>query len=171
MSLLNHPDTKGKLLLALTESFQLNICYVPSPSSFWEVHNAFFRGQCIYMSSHRKKDTAFLKTSLLSKLQTAEHSLVLSRTVAWLRAVTSLRNQIKSLDISGIVKSLLWVKQKFYEFSNKPHSMLVSRLNPRPFYYFPDHLKQSDGMPSCLPIALRLWPRSLATSMINYTIV
>lgn len=51
--------------------------------------------------------------------------------------------------MSGIAKSLFWAKQKFYEYSNKP--MLVSRLKPRPFHSFPDHLRQPDGTPTHCP--------------------
>lgn len=73
-SLLNHPVTKGKLLSALTKYFQLNAGSVSSPSALWESHKAFFRGQCISVSSC-KKDTAFLKSTLLAKLQAAERFL------------------------------------------------------------------------------------------------
>lgn len=72
----------------------------------------------------------------MAKLRYAECLLVLSPTVAHLRNVTSLRNQLKSTALTGLAKSLLWAKQIFYEYSNKSHRMLVSRLDPRPFIPF-----------------------------------
>lgn len=87
----------------------------------------------------------------MTKLRYTEQALVLSPTVARLRAVTSLRNQLKSQAMTGIAKSLLWAKQKFFEYYNKPHRMLVSRLTPCPFNSFPDFLIQPDGMSTDCP--------------------
>ncbi|PIO23371.1 hypothetical protein AB205_0126300, partial [Aquarana catesbeiana] len=50
--------------------------------------------------------------------------------------------------MSRINKSLLWSKQKFYEYSNKPHKMLVNKLKPRPFQSSPEFPRQTDGTPT-----------------------
>lgn len=90
----------------------------------------------------------------MSKLRSAEKSLLTSPTVVRLRTVVSLRNQLRSLTMSKIDKSLLWSKQKFYEYSNKPHKMLVNKLKPRPFQSFPDFLRQADGTPTYCPLTM-----------------
>lgn len=101
-----------------------------------------------------KKDAASQRSSLLSKLRKAERRLVSSPTVTRLRAVIFLRNQIRSLGMKRINKSLLWSKQKFYKFSNKPHRMLVNKLKPHPFHSFPYFLMQTNGTPTYCPLTI-----------------
>lgn len=113
-----------------------------------EAHKAIIRGHWFATGSRLKKDAALQRSSTLSKLCKAEKLLLSSPTVAGLRAVTSLRNQLRSLDMKKIDKSLLWSKQKFYEYSNKPHRMLVNKLKPCPFHSSPDFLRQPDGTPT-----------------------
>lgn len=117
-------------------------------STLWEAHKAYFQGQCISAGSRLKRGTALQWSSLLSKLCKAEKLLLSSPTVARLRTITSLLNQLKFLDMNKVAKSLLWAKQKFYEYSNKPDRMLVNRLKPHPFYSFPDLLMQPNGSPT-----------------------
>lgn len=45
----------------------------------------------------------------------------------------------------------MWEKQKFYEFSNKPHRMLVNMFRPCPFHSLPELLIQKDGTPTHCP--------------------
>lgn len=114
-------------------------------STLWEAHKAVFHGECIAEGSRLKKDrNSFLQT-LTTALAKAERQLLCSPTVLKLCKVTTLREQIKSTQLEKAVKSLLWSKQKFYEFSNKPHKILVNKLRPRPFNSFPDFLLQTDG--------------------------
>lgn len=72
-------------------------------------------------------------------------------TVGRLCTVIAIRNGIRSVDTNKISKSLLWSKQKFQEYADKPHRMLVHRLKPRPFLSIPDHVVQSDGSPTYCP--------------------
>lgn len=71
--------------------------------------------------------------------------------VARLHTVTSLHERLKTLDMNRCSKSLLWANQKCYEFSNKPHRMIVNRLKTCPFHSSPDFLLQSDGSPTYCP--------------------
>lgn len=152
------PDICDQLSRDLTEFFYINESSVSNASTLWGVHKSYFQGQCISVGSRLKK-TAFQRSFLLSfsfyllsKLGKAEKLLLSSPTVARLCMVTSLRNQLKSIDLNKVAKSLLWAKQKFYEYSNKPHRMLVNRLKPHPFHSCPDFLMQSNGSPTyCVP--------------------
>lgn len=74
-----------------------------------------------------------------------------SPTVEGLHKVVALHNQLKSLAYSKAAKSLMWAKQKFYEFSNKLHKMLVNKLRLRPFHSFPELLIQKYGTPTHCP--------------------
>lgn len=124
---------------------------VSGASTLWEAHKAFFRGECISAGSRYKCDRELQRTSLLDNLSEAEKRLLSLPTVTRLRAVVSLRNRIKSLDLTKFTKSNLWSKQKFYEFANKPHRMLVNKLRPRAYTSTPDHLIQSNGVPTYCP--------------------
>lgn len=55
-------------------------------------------------------------------LRTAEVQLLRSPTVNRLRTVVSIRNRIKSCDMSKISKSMLWSMQTFYEYADEPQS-------------------------------------------------
>lgn len=74
--------------------------------------------------------------------------------VAHLHTVTFLRNQLKSLDMNKVVKSLLWAKQKCYEYSNKLQRLLVNRLKPRQFQSSPNFLMQPNSSPTYCPHAI-----------------
>lgn len=49
---------------------------------------------------------------------------------------------------------MLWARQHFYEFANKPHKMLVNKLKSHPFLSIPDNLTQPDGIPTYCPKAM-----------------
>lgn len=116
-------------------------------STLWEAHKAFFRGKCISLGFRLKRDAVKLKAELISQLRAAEMSLLHFPTVKHLRVVVPFWNRIKSMDFNKISKSLLWSRQKFYEYTNKPHRMLVNRPKPRPFLSIPDHLMQLNSTP------------------------
>lgn len=117
----------------------------------WEAHKAFFKGKFILEGSRLKRDAPAQKTSLLTKLCSAERCLVCSLVVARFCAVTFQRDQLKSITKSTTTNSLPWTKQKFYEYFNKLYRMLVSKLNPHPFHSFPDFLLQPNGAPTLCP--------------------
>lgn len=77
-----------------------------------KAHKAFFQGICISEGSRLKRDATHQKATLLSKLRASEELLLHSPMVTRLRIVTSLRNQLKSLEMNKIVKYLMWAKQK-----------------------------------------------------------
>lgn len=124
---------------------------VKKVSTLWEAHKACFCGFCIAEGSRLKKDSESCRISLLAELRSTERGLVGSPTVEGLRRVVALRNQIKSLAYSKAAKSLIWTKQKFYEFSNKPNRMLVNKLHPQQFHSFPELLIQKNGTPTHCP--------------------
>lgn len=123
-------------------------------STPWETRKALFRGQCISERSCLKRDAAAQKTSLLTKLRSAEHRFVCSSTVAHLRAMTFLREQLKSIMNLPLPNLCFGAKQTFYEFSNKPHRMLVAKLNFIPFTLY---LVFCYSLMVYLPIVLSPW--------------
>lgn len=71
-----------------------------------------------------------------------------------LHAVVSLCNQIENLFILKALKSMLWSRQKCYDYANKLHKIhkiLVCRLKPRPFLSTPTFQLQPDGSPTYCP--------------------
>lgn len=132
------------LAKGLEDFFQLSIGSVSRFSTLWEAHKAVFCGACIAEGSRLKKDRNRLIQSLTSALVTTERRLLCGPTVMKLQKVTSLREQIKLIQLGKAARSLLWTKQKFYEYSNKPHRMLSNKLHPRPFNSFPDFLFQAN---------------------------
>lgn len=120
-----------------------------TPPLYGRPTKPFFRGECISAGSRKKRDSLQQKSELLTQLRSAEMHLLRSPTIARVREVVSVRNRIKSLDMSTISKSMLW--SRFFEYANKPHRMLVHKLKPRPYLSIPDHLVQPDGTPTYCP--------------------
>lgn len=121
-SFLRIPDIRESLQVKLSEYFQLNEGSVSDASILWKAHKAFFRGECISAGSRRKRESNQQRSDLLTQLRAAEMHLLRSPTVARLRAVVSIRNRLKSLDLSRISKAMMWSRQRFYEFADKPHA-------------------------------------------------
>lgn len=71
--------------------------------------------------------------------------------VAHLSTVTFLLKQLKSIAMYATAKSLLWAKQTFNEYPNKPHRMLMSKLNPRPFHSYSVFQLQPNNAPTHCP--------------------
>lgn len=88
--------------------------------------------------------------------------------VARLWTVTNLQNQLKSLDMKKVAKSLQWSKQKLYEYSNKPHRMLVNKMKSWPFHSSPDFLMQTNGSPTYCPSTMSKVFREFYHGLYNY---
>lgn len=134
----------------MTEFFQFNENIVPEASTLCKrTKRFFFRAMYLSWLSPEERNGSTVIYSI-------------QMTQSWRIAAffphsgSSLHCHVppKSAQVLGFEEkwlNLIWTKQIFYEYYNKPHRMLVNRLKPRPFHSSPDFLMQTNGSPTYCP--------------------
>lgn len=127
-NILNYPETKESLRVAIKEYFELNDNNEVSPGILWDAFKAVIRGKIINISSHQKKVNLHKMVSLeekLLKLQ-QEHSKNMKDEIK--SEIKQLKKKIDDLNTMDIQKKKIFTKQQYYEASGRSLKLLSFKL-------------------------------------------
>ncbi|KAM4034741.1 LOW QUALITY PROTEIN: uncharacterized protein ACNLHF_021427 [Anomaloglossus baeobatrachus] len=101
----------------------------------------------IYLSSKLKKDSQQLYRQCEIDLRSAEQQFRAHPTKSSLKKVIDLRTKLKEISHGKIEKLLRYSRQKYYEYGNKPHTMLARKLRDQTINSAPCAIKDTSGTP------------------------
>ncbi len=99
-----------------------------SPAMLWEVFKAFLRGSVISFEASRKKKNKARLTELDQKIKLLDEENARTPSMELYRKISSLTCEYNTILSAKVSKAFLYTKQKYFEFSDKPHRLLARQL-------------------------------------------
>uniref|UniRef100_A0A803K6G7 Reverse transcriptase domain-containing protein n=1 Tax=Xenopus tropicalis TaxID=8364 RepID=A0A803K6G7_XENTR len=127
-ALLNDLTANKKTLETITEYFAINKHSIDSMATLWEAHKAVLRGHFISTTSYKRKMRIKQITRLEHDLTYWEKLYHRSPSQQLKQQITQARRDLKKLLLADTEKALRWLKQKYYESGDKPHTLLAKKL-------------------------------------------
>uniref|UniRef100_A0A8C5PT13 Reverse transcriptase domain-containing protein n=1 Tax=Leptobrachium leishanense TaxID=445787 RepID=A0A8C5PT13_9ANUR len=127
-SLLHKPEHILELQQQLRDYFLENDSPTLSPTTLWLAHKTVIRGHLIQLGSRLKKQKLASLVSLTKDLSKWETLNKLSPSDVLTAQIKTIRTAIRQLLGEDAARSLAWSKRTYFEFANKSHTLLASKL-------------------------------------------
>lgn len=108
--------------------FETNDTPEVTPCTLWEAFKAYLRGCVISYEAAKKKKEVTQCRHLEEQIQQLDRQNALNPTPDLHREITNLKYQLNQLLSGKISSAFLFIKQKHFEFGDKPHKLLARQL-------------------------------------------
>lgn len=130
--LLKDPNFISYFHSEFTYFYTINHTTEVSPSTLWETCKVFSRGLIIAYESKKKLESLEKQRVLELQLAEAEREYIPNPSNTKLNKTLAARPGLNSFLTQKARQNIWFVKQKLYEFANKPSKYLASLLKKRP---------------------------------------
>lgn len=144
-------------------SGKIDLCLVTNDtgdandSTLWEAMKAVLRGHVIsYEAAEKKKSEKRLK-EIDDQLTNLEASFKTEQKPEILNTITALKYEYHSVMSKNVSKLLVQVRQRYFEFGDKPHRLLAHQLRQTQASRAIHHIKSKDGTLLTDPEKMNTW--------------
>lgn len=126
--LLNNPKFQQYLQSQTTLFFETNDKNDVSPCLLWETYKAFIRGCIISFQASQKKRNKEEQVKLERQIEKLESENAQMPSADKYNAICALKYKLNQILSSNISRAFTYMKQKHFEFGDKPHKLLARQL-------------------------------------------
>lgn len=108
--------------------FETNDNADTSPAILWEAFKAFLRGSVISFEAYRRKKNKARLLEIDRQINKLDKENARIPSIDLHKRISSLKYEYNKILSAKVSKSFLYIKQKYFEFGDKPHRLLARQL-------------------------------------------